>query len=83
MPDLQMLDIDIRRNMSTSNWQPISSAPFDHDLEVSVIEKGEVYPIIFPCRRASGGWIRASTGRPIFIDPTHWRTWSESQPTRD
>ena len=33
------------------DWQPITSAPFDRDLQLSVIEKEEVYALIFPCRQ--------------------------------
>ena len=38
------------------DWQPISTAPFDRDLQLSVIEKEEVYALIFPCRRTSN-WV--------------------------
>jgi hypothetical protein len=58
-----------------SDWQPISSAPFDCDLQVSVIEKEEVYALIFPCRRTQNGWIDAKTQKPVFVQPTHWRIW--------
>jgi hypothetical protein len=37
------------------DWQPISSAPFDRDLQLSVIENEEVYALIFPCRRTQTG----------------------------
>ena len=58
-------------------WQPISSAPFDRDLELSVIEKAEIYALVFPCRRTQAGWVEPKTGQPVFVDPTHWRVWSE------
>jgi hypothetical protein len=58
-----------------SDWQPISSAPFDRDLQVSVIEKEEVYALIFPCRQTQNGWIDAKTQKPVFVEPTHWRIW--------
>jgi hypothetical protein len=58
------------------DWQPISSAPLDRDLELSVIEKGEVHALVFPCRRTQAGWVNAKTGQPVFVDPTHWRVWS-------
>jgi hypothetical protein len=56
-------------------WHPIASAPFDRDLQVSVIERGEVHALVVPCRRTQSGWLRASTGEQLFIDPTHWREW--------
>jgi hypothetical protein len=57
------------------DWQPISSAPFDRDIQVSVIESGEVHVLVVPCRRTQSGWLRASTSTQLFIDPTHWREW--------
>jgi hypothetical protein len=58
-------------------WQAISSAPFDSDLQLSVIENDEVHALIFPCRRAPGGWLNAKTRQPVVVDPTHWRKWSD------
>lgn len=58
-----------------SDWHTISNAPFDRDLHLSVIEKGEVYALVFPCRRTADGWNDCATGEPVRIDPTHWRDW--------
>jgi hypothetical protein len=57
------------------DWHPISTAPFDRDLQVSVIEQGEVHALAFPCRRMQDGWMDVTTRKPVFIDPTHWREW--------
>jgi hypothetical protein len=59
------------------DWQPISTAPFDRDLQLSVIENGKVYALVFACRRTQAGWIDARTGKSVFVDPTHWRVWSD------
>ena len=59
------------------DWQPIASAPFDRELQVSVIEKGEVYALVFPCRRTADGWIHAKTGQLLSIQPTHWHLWPD------
>jgi hypothetical protein len=40
-------------------WIPIVTAPFDRDLQLSVIEDGEVYAHVFSCRRTANGWIDA------------------------
>ena len=57
-------------------WLKVETAPFDRDLEVSVVEDdGKTYPVIFPCRRGLRGWTKAATGSPITIHPTHWREW--------
>jgi hypothetical protein len=50
---------------------------FDCDLELSVSENGEVYALVFPCRRTQAGGVDAKTGRPVFVDPTHWRVWRQ------
>jgi hypothetical protein len=64
-----------RRAGRMSAWHPISTAPFDCDLQLSVIEKGEVYPLAFPCQRKPSGWVDAATGKLVRVDPTHWRDW--------
>ena len=56
-------------------WRPIATAPADRELQLSVIEKGEVYALSFPCRRREAGWINAETGKLVFVEPTHWRFW--------
>ena len=45
------------RFYKASMWQPISSAPFDRDLELAVVDKREHHALVFPCRRISDGWI--------------------------
>ena len=55
--------------------EPDIDPPRDRDLHLGVMEEGEVHALIFPCRRAEGGWVHAGTGRWVQIDPTHWREW--------
>jgi hypothetical protein len=57
------------------DWQSIATAPFDRDLEIGVIDAGEVYALVFPCRRTAEGWNDATTGSPVSVHPTHWRPW--------
>ena len=56
-------------------WHPISTAPFDRDLELGVVDLNDVRAIPFPCRRVIGGWIKAETETRIDPCPTHWRDW--------
>ena len=56
-------------------WEPIFTAPFDHDLELAVADRGEMHSLVFPCRRIPDGWINAETKQRIYIGPTHWRRW--------
>ena len=60
-------------------WQPISSAPFDRDLELAVVDKDEHHALVFPCRRISGGWMNAGSKKRIDVSPTHWREWVEKR----
>ncbi|MCB8840655.1 hypothetical protein LH400_24945 [Aurantimonas sp. VKM B-3413] len=56
-------------------WQPISSAPFDRDLELAVLDHDEQHALVFPCRRTSFGWVQSDGGAKIDIRPSHWREW--------
>jgi hypothetical protein len=56
-------------------WQPVATAPFDCDLELAVINYDGTHPLVFPCRRILGGWLKAENNKPITVYPTHWREW--------
>jgi hypothetical protein len=58
-------------------WQPISSAPYGSDLELSVIERDVTHVLTFPCQRGLYGWIDAATQRRVDVRPTHWRPWDQ------
>jgi hypothetical protein len=69
------------RNKTRSfEWQPISAAPFDRDLELAVLERQGAHALVFPCRRILGGWIKAENKERIEVNPTHWREWQERSP---
>jgi hypothetical protein len=59
-------------------WQPITTAPYDRELELAVIEEDDVHALVFPCRREHEGWIDAVTGRRVPVSPTHWRVWQKA-----
>ena len=56
-------------------WDEISTAPYDRDLELAVIEGERVHPLVFACRRVPDGWIKVTTRERIAVSPTHWRLW--------
>jgi len=60
-------------------WQPVSTAPFDRDLELAVVDKDEPHALAFPCRRIPGGWLNAESKKWIGVRPTHWRQWNEKR----
>jgi len=57
-------------------WEAISTAPYGCDLELAVIDGNHVHPLIFPCQRTTGGWVKASNRERVLVSPTHWRLWS-------
>jgi hypothetical protein len=57
-------------------WQRVAVAPFDCILELAVKSAAGIDAIAIPCRRVLKGWITASTGESIDVQPTHWREWS-------
>jgi hypothetical protein len=57
-------------------WDRISTAPYDRDLELAVIEGDRIHALVFACRRTASGWVKAASHERLFIDPTHWRLWS-------
>jgi hypothetical protein len=60
---------------SETAWRPISTAPFNEDLELAVIDSGGVHALVFPCRRILGGWVKGETNSRLEVYPTHWRAW--------
>jgi len=57
---------------------PISTAPFDRDFELAVINYTGTHALAFPCRRILGSWINAETKKRLDVRPTHWREWQGS-----
>lgn len=57
-------------------WQDISTAPFDRDLELAVLDGDGTHALVFACRRIIGGWMNADTRERIDVHPTHWREWT-------
>ena len=56
-------------------WRDISTAPFDRDIELAVLDREGPHALVFPCRRIIGGWMKAGTRERIDVHPTHWRDW--------
>lgn len=56
-------------------WQEVSTAPYNLDLELAVMDRDGTHPLIFPCRRTLVGWIKSGTRERVDVMPTHWRPW--------
>jgi len=63
--------------MPETDWHPIATAPFDRDLELAVLEAGKAHALVVRCRRSRHGWANAATGKPVEVNPTHWRDWQD------
>ncbi len=66
----------VNHGHENERWLPISSAPFDRDLELAVIGYDGVHALAFPCRRVFGGWIKSGTKDRLDVHPNHWREWN-------
>ena len=58
-------------------WLPVSIAPSDDDLEVSVMDKQGIHALMFPVRKSGTDWVDPSTKKRVDIAPTHWRKWPD------
>jgi len=57
-------------------WQPVSTAPFDRNIELAVIDRDGTHALIFPCRRVVDGWMNVRTKEIMTrLLPSHWREW--------
>jgi len=59
-------------------WEEISTAPYNRDLELAVVERDRVYALVFACQRTPSGWVRAPSMERVVVSPTHWRTWRKT-----
>ena len=65
-----LTSVDGRRD-----WHPISTAPFNQDLELMVLDHDKKFVIPFPCRQTTHGWIDGDLGVCLNLNPTVWRLW--------
>ena len=57
-------------------WKPIHAAPAETDLCICIKDGFGLYPLPFPCRRRSKGWVKArQPDVPLDIAPLGWREW--------
>ena len=63
-------------------WRHISTAPFDRDIELAVIDNDGPHALVFACRRILGGWMNSETRERLDVRPTHWRDWQQQQQQR-
>jgi hypothetical protein len=54
---------------NAGEWQPISTAPLDLDLELGVFTYDGIHALLFPSRRIRDGWLKAETSERIDLAP--------------
>jgi hypothetical protein len=68
------------QHQRVSRWRPVSTAPYNRDLELRVAEDGSVATVPFPCRHTNKDeWINVDLGVPLKIQPIEWRAWQQSE----
>ena len=61
-----------------AEWQPISTAPTNKDLEVRLADSSGRYALLFPCRHLpDGAWLNSWLLTPLAATPVEWREWTE------
>ncbi len=76
--DRKIHDYLLRQHLSA--WHPISTAPDNQDLELTVLDGASSVVLPFPCRRTNAGeWINADLQTGIHVQPTKWRPWQKAK----
>lgn len=66
----------IADHLHFAHWHPMTTAPYNQDVELRVLDRGEVITLPFPCVRDNADrWINSDLGTPILINPVEWRIW--------
>jgi hypothetical protein len=73
--------LKLRTFAHAMEWQPITNAPFDRDLELAVIDYYGTHALVFPCRRILNGWLKSGDQQLVNVRPTHWREWRDASPS--
>jgi hypothetical protein len=63
-------------------WQLATTAPFDRNIELAVIDYDGPHALVFPCRRILCGWVKTENGKRVEVRPTHWRPWGQASDDR-
>ncbi len=66
----------VLKGLFCRDWHSISTAPFNRDLKLCIIEDGRKYVLPFPCRQTRGGWLNGDLDVHLQVSPTEWRRWN-------
>ena len=72
---------DIAQRERWLNWHPISTAPYNQELELRIADGAEVVTLDFPCLKTNlDAWINVDLGTEIEMQPVEWRLWQRQEP---
>ena len=64
-------------------WKLSEAAPHGIALQVRVTNgSGDFSGLPFPCRLTAAGWVNAITGTALVVNPTYWKLYVETLPSR-
>ena len=67
-------EIVLHRHLS--HWRAISTVPYNQELELRIVENGQIVTLEFPCLKTNAdAWINVDLGTEIKIQPVEWRVW--------
>jgi hypothetical protein len=76
--DRKIHDYLLRQHLSLRH--PISTAPDNHDLELTVLDGASSVVLPFPCRRVNTGqWVNTDLRTSLHIQPIKWRPWQKAK----
>jgi len=59
-----------------SQWHPISTAPYNQELEIRILVNEAIVTLEFPCLRTNDErWINVDLGTLVSAEPVQWRAW--------
>jgi hypothetical protein len=57
------------------DWHPVTTAPFNRDLELRLAGHRERSVLPFPCRNTRDGWMNSDLKVRIDLPTVEWRCW--------
>lgn len=57
------------------DWHPVTTAPFNQDLELRLAGQHRRYVLPFPCRNTRDGWMNSDLKVRVDLPAVEWRCW--------
>jgi hypothetical protein len=67
---------DFVLSLRLAKWRLISTAPYNQELELRVVDGGRTTVLEFPCLRTNAdAWINVDLGAEVKLEAVEWRIW--------